>query len=130
MNNTIQLKKGAGFTLLEVMVALAILALALAAGIKAASSNISNASYLQQRTLAHWVAMNKLAEFEVFDKWPTPGSTQRGSTLLAGQEWFWSVESTKSTQLEKYTLGVVTVKVRSADDDKQFLETLIEAYLI
>ena len=47
-----------GFSLLEVLVALAILGISLGAAIKATSSSLGNAGYLQQRTLAHWVAMN------------------------------------------------------------------------
>ena len=72
-----------GFTLLEVLVALAVVAIALGAGIKAAGSNIDNAAYLRDRTLAHWVAMNKLAEMETMKKFPSPGTTERGSTRCA-----------------------------------------------
>ena len=59
-----------GFTLLEVMVALAVIAFALAAAVSAVSGNTRNAAGLQQRTYAHWVAMNKMAELQISQQWP------------------------------------------------------------
>lgn len=53
-----------GFTLLEVLVAMTILAVALAALIKGGSDHSRNTLYLQERTLAHWAGQNVLAEYE------------------------------------------------------------------
>jgi len=117
-----------GFTLLEVLVALAVLALALAAGIKAAGSNIDNAAYLRDRTLAHWVAMNKLTEMQVFNKFPTAGSTERGSLLLAGSEWYWTVQTTVNKAFDPYLFNVANIEVRHSEDAKQALATLVAAY--
>ena len=47
-----------GFTLVEVLVALSVIAIALAAVLKGASEGASSARYLRDKTLAHWVAMN------------------------------------------------------------------------
>lgn len=117
-----------GFTLLEVLVALAVLALALAAGIKAAGSNIDNAAYLRDRTLAHWVAMNKLTEMQVFNKFPTTGTTERGSLLVAGSEWYWTVQTTVNKAIPTYEFGVATIEVRHSEDAKQALASLVTAY--
>lgn len=117
-----------GFTLLEVLVALAILALALAAGIKAAGSNVDNSAYLRDRTLAHWVAMNKLTEMQVFNKFPSPGTTEHGSLLLAGSEWYWTVQTTVNKSVPTYEFGVATIEVRASEDAKQMLATLVTAY--
>lgn len=117
-----------GFTLLEVLVALAVLALALGAGIKAAGSNIDNAAYLRDRTLAHWVAMNKLTEMQVFNKFPAKGSTEHGSLLLAGSEWYWTVQTTVNKSIPTYEFGVANIEVRHSEDAKQALATLSAAY--
>ncbi len=117
-----------GFTLLEVLVALAILALALAAGIKTAGSNIDNAAYLRDRTLAHWVAMNKLTEMQVFNKFPSAGSSEHGSLLLAGSEWYWTVQTTVNKSIPTYEFGVANIEVRHTEDAKQPLATLSAAY--
>jgi general secretion pathway protein I len=53
-----------GFTLLEVLVALTVLAVALGALVKAGSDHARNTAYLQERTLAHWAGSNLLAEYE------------------------------------------------------------------
>jgi len=122
--------KSAGFTLLEVLVALSILALSLGAAIKTTSSSLQNASYLQQRTLAHWVAMNKLTEMDVFSQWPSPGSKDTGTMLMAGHEWYWQVEARKSDDIGEYSVGVATVTVRASEDDKNPMATLVGAYPI
>jgi general secretion pathway protein I len=78
-----------GFTLLEVLVALAVLAVALAAAIKAGSENTANAAYLRDRTHAHWVAMNTVADWQLRGAWPHAG-TSTGYATLSGREWRWS----------------------------------------
>ena len=125
---TRNVRNARGFTLLEVLVALAVLALALAAGLKAAGSNIDNAAYLRDRTLAHWVAMNKLTEMQVFNKFPATGTTERGSLLLAGSEWYWTVQTTLNKSLVQYEFGVANIQVRQSEDAKQVLATLVAAY--
>lgn len=115
-------RQGKGFTLLEVVIALAVIALALAAATTAVSSNIRNASGLQQRTYAHWVAMNKLTELQLEDQWPAIRTT-RGSALLAKQEWFWSIEVSKTP--DGFDLiRRVDVMVRLNEDDESPLVTL------
>ncbi|MDQ1363726.1 MAG: ral secretion pathway protein, partial [Pseudomonadota bacterium] len=49
-----------GFTLVEILVALTIIAIAMAALIKASGDYTASTSYLKQKTLAHYVAMNEL----------------------------------------------------------------------
>lgn len=53
-----------GFTLLEVLVALTVLAVALAALVKTGADHARNTAYLQERTLAHWAGQNLLTEFQ------------------------------------------------------------------
>lgn len=117
-----------GFTLLEVLVALAVIAVALSAAIKAAGSNVDNAAYLRDRTFAHWVAMNKLAEMQTMNKFPSAGSTDRGTQLMAGHEWHWTVKTTTPKEFEPYVFGVANIEVRRNEDDAQALATLVGAY--
>jgi general secretion pathway protein I len=82
--------KQRGFTLMEVLIALLILSLAIAAVIKTVNSSAANAAYLRDRTLAHWVGMNTLAEQKLAPTWPNVG-TQKGKSLMAGQTWYWQL---------------------------------------
>lgn len=121
-------KRMAGFTLLEIMIAVAILATALGAAIKTTSSSLNNAAYLQQRTLAHWVAMNTYNELEVFEKWPAPGGKSSGTMLMAGHEWHWKVETNKSDEVGQYSIGAFTITVSADENDKQFLASIEGGY--
>ncbi|MHB1567271.1 MAG: type II secretion system minor pseudopilin GspI [Acidiferrobacter sp.] len=62
-----------GFTLLEVLVALFILAIALAAIMRNLSDAITTTGALRHRTMALWVADNRLAHIETVSKWPALG---------------------------------------------------------
>jgi general secretion pathway protein I len=80
-----------GFSLVEVLIALAVLAIAMAALLGAAARNTSNQSYLEQRIFAHWVAMNHLAEVRLQEDPPAIG-TMEGEEMLGGREWRWHTE--------------------------------------
>ncbi len=109
-----------GFTLLEVMVALAVIAFALAAAISASSNNTRNAAGLQQRTYAHWVAMNLMTELHINRTFPPPRTT-RGSVLMARHEWYWTMNVTKTPNTE---MRRVDINVRADEDDKNSLVML------
>lgn len=67
-----------GFTLIEVLVALAVVAVALAAGMRALAQSADGAATLKLRTLALWVAQNRLAQAQLQNPWPPPGTTAGG----------------------------------------------------
>jgi general secretion pathway protein I len=62
-----------GFTLVEVLVALTIVAVALMASLRAVGSLSGSASELRGRTLAQWSAENRLAQIRVQREWPNLG---------------------------------------------------------
>lgn len=62
-----------GFTLVEVLVALAITAIALGAGLKAAGALTDNAQRLAEVTAAHWCADNALTELRLARQFPGTG---------------------------------------------------------
>lgn len=77
--------RNSGFTLIEVLVALTVLALSLAAAIQAASVTAAAAGGLRERTFAHWVADNELTEMQAARAWDTGRRTAR--RRFAGREW-------------------------------------------
>jgi general secretion pathway protein I len=72
----------AGFTLIEVMVALAIVAIALAAGSRAASSVVDTSQRLNDVVLGQWCADNPLTEMRLLDQVPPIGKTTFACTQL------------------------------------------------
>jgi general secretion pathway protein I len=109
-----------GFTLIEVIIALTIIAVGLAAVISTASSTVYNAAGLQERTFAHWVAMNKMTELHVMQEFPAPRKTS-GSTLMAEHEWFWTMEVVET---QDKTTRKVEIAVRANEDDENSLISL------
>lgn len=77
-----------GFTLIEVMVALAIAALGLAAVAASVSQMIDAATSMQQRTYADWIAQNQIVEMRLANVLPDVSSTT-GEVQYAGIEWGW-----------------------------------------
>lgn len=66
----------AGFTLIEVLVALVIVAIALGAGIKAAGALTNNAERLTEVSAGQWCAENLLTELRLTQQFPDIGETQ------------------------------------------------------
>lgn len=77
-----------GFTLIEVMVALAIAALGLAAVAASISQMVSTSTAMQQRTYASWIAQNKIAELRLANVIPKTGVSS-GEVAYAGRDWAW-----------------------------------------
>lgn len=77
------MKASRGFTLIEILVAVAILAVALAATTRAASLATDGAVETRARLLATWAAQNRLAEIRARRVFPSTGAT-RLTTEQAG----------------------------------------------
>ncbi len=120
----LRLARARGFTLLEVMVALAVIAIGLGAVITEASRNISNASLLQDKTLGHWVASNKIVEMQVKNEWPSAGE-QKDDVEMVGRDWYLTV-ITIETPVDR--IRRIDVEVRTDSGSERPIATVI-AYL-
>lgn len=87
-----------GFTLVEVMVALAVVAVALPALLLTLSQQLDGLRYLEDRTHAQWVAANRLAELRLVVR--AKGSLQTGRVSgteeMAGRSWYWWSEGVET----------------------------------
>jgi general secretion pathway protein I len=79
-------KRQRGFTLLEVLVALGIFASVSVVVLTTAAHSLSNAARLEERTLAGWIADNRLTELQLAR--PSAGAGHETQRLeYAGRQW-------------------------------------------
>lgn len=78
----------AGFTLLEVLIALAILAILMSGLIKIAANNTRNLRFLENATIAEQVAQNRLLQLRLDEDKPEAGD---GWDEMAGRRWYWQI---------------------------------------
>jgi general secretion pathway protein I len=90
----------AGFTLVEVLVALAVLSIALAAVLHAMGQAIDLTAGLRDRTLALWVAEERATMHQLKQDWPSL-DTSEGTMEFGGREWRW-LEQTASTPVSDF----------------------------
>ncbi len=83
--------KCGGFTLVEVLVALAIVSIALLAAMRVAGGGTNSVGELRSRLLAGWVAEDVLAEQRARGDWPSLGVV-RGTQRQGGTEFIWREE--------------------------------------
>jgi general secretion pathway protein I len=103
-----------GFTLLEILVAIAILAVAGVAVVKSSAEHLNALSVIKEMTFSAWVAENRLSELQLEPKWPP--SNKKGKMTLAGREWFWRQEVEK---IADKSMRKVTVYVTEQENSKE-----------
>ena len=84
-----------GFTLIEVLAALVIVALGMIAAIQAVTQSARNGTYLRDKTLAHWIGMNVLTERRLQAS-PPDVAESTGRVEFANQQWQWSMKVTQT----------------------------------
>jgi general secretion pathway protein I len=104
-----------GFTLIEVLAALVIVALGMLGVIEAVSQTASNSTYLRDKTIAHWIAMNQLTLTRLAPRAPKIDKSS-DEVEMAGRRWRWSMEVTQ-TPVE--TVLRIDIRVRPEDADEE-----------
>lgn len=108
MNKSIKTKQG-GFTLIEVLFALAIVAIALTALLKASAEQVASMQAIKDKTISHWVAMQAVAMVQLDLVQPTANQELTKVTIMLGQRWYWRAKMSrtaiKNTQQITITLS-------------------------
>jgi general secretion pathway protein I len=112
-----QMHKQAGFTLLEIMIALAVFAVVSAALVRNAAVAVRQTGQLQDRATAIWVAENHLNSLHMAprnaDNYPAPG-IQRYPITMANRDWLLVVD-TQATENE--TMRRIYIEVFAEGDE-------------
>jgi type II secretion system protein I len=107
------LRSAKGFTLIEILIATAILGIALIAVLKSASDTVRDQTYLQEKTLGHFVGQNVLTQVRVgLIKAPISGAIVSQSVNNFGRNWTWQLSS---IAMLSQPILVLTVKVTDSE---------------
>ncbi|MFT5112696.1 MAG: general secretion pathway protein I [Parasphingorhabdus sp.] len=106
--DTSRRRRNKGFTLLEVLAALAIASTGLLAVAHTVSTSVDVSAATEGRTVALWVASNAMAELRLSQIWPAAGSSTQQATM-AGRKWVIkrTIEATADADIVKVELQVL-----------------------
>ncbi len=101
------MKRPRGFTLIEVLIALAVIAIALLALTRTASIGVQSFDALRERTLAGWVAADALGDTRLATQFPATGRSD-GRMRLGGRDWRWTrdVKATPNVEIRRIDISV------------------------
>jgi len=103
-----------GFTLIEVMVALTIVALSLTALTASMSQMIDAAHTMRERTYASWIAQNRITEIRLQQSVPEPGNSN-GEVEYANTDWAWRTIISETGVEDLYRIDV-SVSLAGSED--------------
>jgi len=109
-----------GFTLLEVLVALVIVALGLIAAFGQVNQTVTTATRLRDKTIAHWVAMNEMTRMRLLGEFPATGS-RSDEVEMARTTWRYTVKVLKTEMAE---FRRVEISVSAADRPDAIVTTV------
>lgn len=117
----------AGFTLLEVLIALAVIGLVLPPLLINAAERLSGLKVMEEKIVANLVAQNQLALYRLNNQFAgkRPPRREDGSELMAGRDWYWEAE-TEPTEVEGYFRINITVAGKRDMEDPR---AEVSAYL-
>lgn len=106
-------RRPGGFTLVEVLVALAVFAVGVTALITAGAQRAQDLSYLRERTLASWIAADRLAELRLEQHWRT--GRRDGEVEMAGETWAWEADIAGTANPAVHRVEVAVYREAGAD---------------
>lgn len=109
------------FTLFEVMIALAILSIAMLAGIVTTNGVLDRAVYIEKKIFAHWIAMNTLNKIQLkMFKDGLQVSSNNGTDTVRGKNFSWKYDVTEEELSEGVYL--LNLQVRVYEDQAEGLD--------
>ncbi|OGT43506.1 MAG: type II secretion system protein GspI [Gammaproteobacteria bacterium RIFCSPHIGHO2_12_FULL_40_19] len=105
--------KSAAFTLIEVLVALLIIAIALGAAVRSVNESVRVTTHVRDSVGAHWVGLNILSQIQTgMIAAPTPSNIAHGQVKMMNQEWQWTAQAKPSQQSAHITRILVTIELK------------------
>lgn len=114
------MRRWRGFTLLEVLIALAIFATAGAAILQASASHLRAVAQLEELTLASMIANNQLQQAQLNRSWP-PRELEQGEVSLGNRDWQWQL---RAVTVPDQDLRELQISVRLSEQPEQVVYQL------
>lgn len=116
-----------GLTLIEVLIALAIIAIAMTAVIKAGSQSIRGTTYLQEKTMAMWAGQQALNEIRAGAKKFAANEDIKQAITMLGKDWYILLrqEETRNKHIKKISAKVFTQEIESESGPMVSLESYL-----
>lgn len=118
-------KHQSGFTLIEVLIAMTVIALAMSAIIQSASTAAYNTSHIRDKTFAHWVAQNHMESLRLEKAFPDIGDKETEVEMVDRK---WKI-NTKVSETPEKDLRRIDIRVRGESDPKSTSITLLTGFL-
>lgn len=101
-------QRHSGFTLIEVLLALSVIAIALTALLKAIAQNVENTRRIKEKTVSHWVAMQGVAMIQLNLLQINQSQETTQDTTMLNEHWYWraKVSATEMEHIQKITILV------------------------
>lgn len=115
-----------GFTLIEVLVALAVMAITGVAILKVTQEHIMTLTSVQELSIASWVANNQMTEstLRAQVKWPLKNN-HKGEVEMAGKTWFWQQTVAKTPDDNLFQLTIIVATDEEMNDRVTDISTFI-----
>jgi general secretion pathway protein I len=98
-----------GFTLIEVLIALLVIALGVGALLATLTSSADTVARLREKSLAEWIALNRISEVRLSNSRPVPGVTTGTLEKFADESWTW-----RQSVTDPGIAGILRVEVQVA----------------
>lgn len=102
-----------GFTLIEVLLALSIIAIALTALLKGISQNVETTRRIKEKTISHWIAMQGVAMIQLNLLQINQSQETTQDTTMLNEHWYWraKVSTTPLKNIQKIVISVSPEKI-------------------
>src|ERR1043166_1105395 len=109
-----QLSKKQGMTLIEVLIALAILSISLTALVRSTTMDINQTNYLRDKTVAMWVGMDAMSQIQLSLINVQTSKSGEQITNMLGQDWYWAATVSKTQDVHVDRIQITVSKQRGS----------------
>ena len=117
--------QGRGFSLVEVLFALFLVALVVGVATEVAGNSVRNVSSLKEATFARWVALNQIDVYRIervqAGDGPAPNGNAQGEEEMGNMQWRWQREVSSGSSAGLLEIRVAVYRADDVSSDEPVL---------